>query len=57
MGILEREEIQTEGRDYLFNKIVAENFLNLKKELSRYRRLSENQTGKIRKETTQIYYN
>jgi hypothetical protein len=32
VGIEEGEEIQTIGIDYLFNKIIAENFPNLKKE-------------------------
>jgi hypothetical protein len=33
MGVEEREEIQTKGIDNLFNRIIAENFPNLKKEL------------------------
>jgi hypothetical protein len=32
MGVEEREEIQTKGIDNLFNRIIAENFPNLKKE-------------------------
>jgi hypothetical protein len=32
MGIEEGEEIQTKGIDNLFNKIIVENFPNLKKE-------------------------
>jgi hypothetical protein len=32
MGIEEGEEIQTKGTDNLFNRIIAENFPNLKKE-------------------------
>jgi hypothetical protein len=30
MGIEEREEVQTKGIHNIFNKIIAENFLNLK---------------------------
>jgi hypothetical protein len=47
MCIEEEEEIQTKSTDNL----TAENFSNLKKGKSRYRRLSECQTGRIRKET------
>jgi hypothetical protein len=32
MGVEEEEEIQTKGNDNLFNRIIAENFPNLKKE-------------------------
>jgi hypothetical protein len=32
MGIEEGEEIQTKGTDNLFNRILAENFPNIKKE-------------------------
>jgi hypothetical protein len=31
-GIEQREEIQTKGTDNLFNRIIAENFLNFEKE-------------------------
>jgi hypothetical protein len=34
MGIKEGEEVQTKGKHNIFNKITAENFPNLKKELS-----------------------
>jgi hypothetical protein len=37
MVIEEEEEVQTKGVCNLFNKIIAENFPNLKKELSKYR--------------------
>jgi hypothetical protein len=33
MGIEEREEMQTKGIHNIFNKIITENFPNLKKEL------------------------
>jgi hypothetical protein len=33
MGIEEREEMQTKGIHNIFNKIIKENFPNLKKEL------------------------
>jgi hypothetical protein len=32
MGVEEGEEIQTKGTDNLFNRLIAENFSNLKKE-------------------------
>jgi hypothetical protein len=32
MGVEEGEELQTEGIDNLFNKIIVESFPNLKKE-------------------------
>jgi hypothetical protein len=32
MGVKEGEEIQTKGSDNLFNRIIAENFPNLRKE-------------------------
>jgi hypothetical protein len=32
MGIEEGEEMQTEGIDNLFNRVIADNFPNLKKE-------------------------
>jgi hypothetical protein len=35
MGIEEEEEIQTKVNDNLFNRIIAENFPNLKKESPR----------------------
>jgi hypothetical protein len=50
MGIEEEEKIQTKGTDKLFNRIIAENFPNLKKESPRYRKLTENQT--VRKKET-----
>jgi hypothetical protein len=34
MGIEEEEEVQAKGVGNIFNKIVAENFPNLKKEIA-----------------------
>jgi hypothetical protein len=34
MGFKEREEVQAKGISNVFNKIIAENFPNLKKEFS-----------------------
>jgi hypothetical protein len=46
------EEIQSKGIDNLFNRILAEKFLNLKKEESpRYRKPTEHQTTRTKKET------
>jgi hypothetical protein len=48
---IEREEIQPTGTEKMYNRIMAENSSILRKRgSSRYRRFSENQTGKIRKE-------
>jgi hypothetical protein len=49
----EEEEIKTTGLHNLFNVIIEENFPGLKKQRSsRYRRFTEHQTGKTRKETS-----
>jgi hypothetical protein len=32
MGVEEEEETQTKGTDKLFNRIIADNFLNLEKD-------------------------
>jgi hypothetical protein len=37
------EETQTKGTDNLFNRIIAENFPNRKKERYRYKKLTEHQ--------------
>jgi hypothetical protein len=50
MGV-EGEEIQIEGIGNLVNRIIAENFPNLAKESPRYRKLTEHQTVRTRKET------
>jgi hypothetical protein len=47
MGI--EEEIQTKGIGNLFNKITAENFPNLERGTSRYRKLTEHQTIRTKK--------
>jgi hypothetical protein len=53
MGIEEGEEIQAKGIDNLFNNIIAENFPNLEKGKDiENRRLSECQTGRVRKAET-----
>jgi hypothetical protein len=50
MGVEEGEETQTKSTDNLFNRIIAENFPNLKREREReresprYRKLTEHQT-------------
>jgi CTP synthase (UTP-ammonia lyase) len=49
MGVEEGEEIQIKSLDNLFNRIIAENFHNLKKKISRCRKLTEHQTIKMRK--------
>jgi hypothetical protein len=48
----EGEEIQTKGLDSLLNNITAENFPNLEKGKSRYRRIIELQTIRTGKETS-----
>jgi hypothetical protein len=46
------EEMQTKGTDKLFNNLVAGNLSNLEKgRMSKYRRHSECQISRIRKET------
>jgi hypothetical protein len=51
MDIEEGEEIQTKGIDNLFIRLIAENFSNLKKQSCRYRKLTEHQTVRNKKET------
>jgi hypothetical protein len=54
MTIEEGEDMQAKGIENTFNKLIAENFSNLKKEGSyRYRRHSGHQTDKSRKEPLQ----
>jgi hypothetical protein len=48
---LEEEEIQTKGINNLFNRIIAENFPNLKRESYRCRKITEHQTMRTKKET------
>jgi uncharacterized coiled-coil protein SlyX len=50
MGIEEGEEIQTKGIDNLFNRIIAENFPNLKK-VTQVRKLTEHQTIRTKTKT------
>jgi hypothetical protein len=52
MGVEEREELQTEGIDNLFNRIIIEKFPNLKKESPRYRKITKHQTIRTKRETT-----
>jgi hypothetical protein len=51
MGAEEGEETKTKGIGNLFNRIIAENFPNLEKELFRYRKLTEHQTIRTKRET------
>jgi hypothetical protein len=50
MGV-EGEKIQTKGIDSQFNKIISENILNLDREASRCRTISQHQTVRAKKET------
>jgi hypothetical protein len=50
-GYRRRRETQTKGTDNLFNRIIAENFLNLKKESPRCRKPTEHQADSTKKET------
>jgi prophage DNA circulation protein len=52
MGVEAKQEIQTKGTDNLFNRIIAENFPELKKESPRYRKLTEHQTDRFKKRNT-----
>jgi hypothetical protein len=53
MGVEEAEEIQTKGTDNLFNRIIAENFLTLRKrESPRCRKLTEYQNIRTKNETS-----
>jgi hypothetical protein len=51
MGIVEGEEIQTKRIENLFNRLVAENFHNIKKESKRCRKFPDHQTIRTKKET------
>jgi hypothetical protein len=56
MDVEEGEEIKTKGNDNLFNRIITENFPNLKKESHTgtyriLRKLTEHQNIMIKKET------
>jgi hypothetical protein len=51
-GVKEGEEIQTKGIDNLINRLIAENFLTLRKrEPPRCKHLVEHQTVRTKKET------
>jgi hypothetical protein len=53
MGIEEVEEIQTKGIDNVFDRIIGETSLTLRKrESSRYKKLTEHQTIRIKKNMT-----
>jgi hypothetical protein len=68
MGVDEGEEIQTKGTDHLFNKIIAENFPKLEKQMTlcventqthgdRCRKLTEHQTIRTKKKHPQTHHN
>jgi hypothetical protein len=48
---VEGKKIQTNCNDNLFNRIIGENFPNLKKESPRCRKLTEYQTLRTKRET------
>jgi hypothetical protein len=51
MGKQKGKEIQTKVIDDLLNKIIAENFSNLRRYSPKFRCVLEHQKGNIRKET------
>jgi hypothetical protein len=52
MGVKEGEKLQTKGNDKLFNRIIVQNFSNLKKrESPRCRKLTEHQMIRTKKRT------
>jgi hypothetical protein len=48
---VEGEEIQAKGNDNLFNRIIAEDFPNLKRKSPNYRKLPEHHTIRTKRET------
>jgi hypothetical protein len=59
MGVEEGEEIQTKGTDNILNRIIAENFSNLKKfSSSRCRKLAEHKTIRTKRDSpSQTHHN
>jgi hypothetical protein len=54
---IEEGEVQAKSTENIFDKIIAENFPNLRKEMVfRYRRLLGFQTDNTRREYTCVYY-
>jgi hypothetical protein len=51
MGVEEGEKIQAKGIDNLLNRIIAENFPNLKRESPSCRKLTEHQAIRTKRET------
>ena len=51
IGIEEGEEIQLKGTENIFNKIIEENFPNLKN-LWRYKKITDHQIDSIKKQKT-----
>jgi hypothetical protein len=51
MGVEEGEETQTKGTGKLLNRIIVENFPNLERESSRFRKPTEHQINSTKKET------
>jgi hypothetical protein len=59
MGVEEREEMETKGTDNLFNRIIAEKFLDLEKEkVTQVKEAySFHQTFRTKKETPPTHHN
>jgi hypothetical protein len=56
MSVEEGKEIQTKGIDNLFNRIIAENFPDLKRESPRCRKPTEHKSDRTKKEISQTHH-